>query len=56
MAVFVTGDTHGDFRRFEKTTAYMWISNKIQEFAERIYTAEKEKLTSSVSIVLHHLI
>lgn len=39
----------------EKTTAYMWISNKIQEFAERIRTAEKGKLTSSVSIAPHHL-
>lgn len=39
----------------ERTTAYMWISNKIQELAERIRTAEREKLASSISGVPHHL-
>ena len=29
----------------EGTTAYMWITNKINEYAERIYNAEKVKLT-----------
>lgn len=42
-----------DYR--EKTTAYMWISNKIQEFAERIRTTEKERLAASVSLVPRHL-
>lgn len=39
----------------EGTTAYMWISNKIQEFAERIRTAEREKLQSSISGIPRHL-
>lgn len=39
----------------EGTTAYMWISNKIKEYAERIYKAEKDKLAVSVSSSPRHL-
>ena len=33
----------------EGTTAYMWITNKIDEYAQRMYQAEKAKLARSVS-------
>lgn len=36
----------------EGTTAYMWIQNKIKEYADRIYEHEKSKL-SSTSIPKH---
>ena len=39
----------------ENTTAYMWIENKILQFAERIKTNEKSKLESSISGVPKHL-
>ena len=38
------------------TTTYMWITNKIQEMADRIRDAEKEKITSSASGVPRHLV
>lgn len=40
----------------EGTTAYMWITNKISEFAERIYNEERNKLSGSFSGVPKHLI
>ena len=39
----------------EGTMAYMWIVNKIKEFAERIKQEEKAKITSSVSNAPKHL-
>lgn len=39
----------------EGTTAYMWISNTICKYAERMYRVEKEKLASSVSRTPRHL-
>ncbi len=39
----------------EGTTAYMWISNKIKEFAEGIRQKEKQKLTASISDIPKHL-
>ena len=42
-----------DYR--EGTTAYMWISNKIEEFAERIRQNEKKSITESISSVPVHL-
>ena len=42
-----------DYR--EGTTAYMWISNKIDEFAERIRRTEKQSITASISSVPRHL-
>ncbi len=43
-----------DYR--EGTTAYMWITNKIQELADRIRNREKEKIISSAAPTPHHLI
>lgn len=37
------------------TTAYMWITNKIQELADRIRNEEKKRIISSTSGVPHHL-
>lgn len=39
----------------EGTTAYMWITNKIMEFAERIRTQEKKSITDSISKIPRHL-
>ena len=39
----------------EKTTANMWITNKIQQIADRIRNTEKNKILSSASDVPHHL-
>ncbi|NEG54858.1 HAD family hydrolase [Bifidobacterium platyrrhinorum] len=36
-------------------TAYMWIENKIKEFADRIVNSEKQKLADSVSSAPHHI-
>ena len=38
------------------TTAYMWITGKIKEFANRIYEEEKQKLDSVVSKGPKHLV
>lgn len=40
----------------EGTTAYMWICNKIEEYAERLYKAEKQKMVGAVSGIPRHLI
>ena len=37
------------------TTAYMWLSNKVVESAERIRNAEKQKLSAVISGVPQHL-
>ena len=34
----------------EGTTAYMWICNKITEFAERIRKEEKDKIAKCAAI------
>ncbi len=39
----------------EGTTAYMWICNKVKEYAERIYEDEKAKLVSNTSSAPSHL-
>jgi len=39
----------------EGTTAHMWITNKINEFAERIREDEREKLTDSISGIPKHI-
>lgn len=36
-------------------TAYMWIENKIKEFADRIVNDEKQKLAASVSVPPRHI-
>ena len=40
----------------EGSTAYMWICNKIMQYADRIYEAEKAKLNKSVSSAPKHLV
>ncbi|MBQ6263650.1 MAG: haloacid dehalogenase-like hydrolase [Clostridia bacterium] len=40
----------------EGTTAYMWITGKIKEFADRIRNEEREKLRSSISETPKHLV
>jgi hypothetical protein len=42
-----------DYR--EGTTAYMWITDKVMEFANRIYDQEKAKLENAVSDGPEHL-
>ena len=39
----------------EGTTAYMWICNKVREYAERIYETEKAKLESQTSSAPSHI-
>ena len=48
-------DMYAEADYSEGTTAYMWIENKITQFAEKMRNAEKEKLTSSISGVPRHL-
>lgn len=40
----------------EGTTAYMWITNKVREFADQIYNEERNKLEESVSVAPRHII
>lgn len=40
----------------EGTTAYMWITNKVREFADQIYNEERNKLEESVSVAPKHII
>ena len=37
------------------TTAYMWITGTIQQYADRIYNSEKARLKGSISDSPHHL-
>ena len=39
----------------EGTTAYMWLTNKIEEFANTIRETEKAKITSSISPTPKHI-
>jgi len=39
-----------------KTTAYMWITDRIQKIADRIRDTEKNKIKNSASGVPHHLV
>ena len=48
-------DMYAEADYSEGTTAYMWIENKIVQFAEKMRNAEKEKLTSSISKAPIHL-
>nr|WP_302755929.1 haloacid dehalogenase-like hydrolase [uncultured Megasphaera sp.] len=43
-----------DYR--EGTTAYMWLTHKVNEIAERIYKTEKESLEGAVSAAPRHLV
>lgn len=39
----------------ENTTAYMWICNKVKEYAERICSSEKAKLENNTSAAPSHI-
>ena len=49
-------DMYAEADYSEGTTAYMWITNRIQRMADRIRNAEKEKIMSSASGFPHHLV
>ena len=49
-------DMYAEADYSEGTTAYMWITNKIQDIADRIRKTEKEKILASTSDVPHHLV
>lgn len=48
-------DMYGEANYSKGTTAYMWITHKIKEFADQICKDEKNKLDASVSRSPHHL-
>ena len=48
-------DMYAEADYSEGTTAYMWITNKIQDIADRIRTNEKERIIASTSAVPRHL-
>lgn len=49
-------DMYAEADYSEGTTAYMWITNKIQKIANRIRDTEKSKITSSASSLPKHLV
>jgi len=49
-------DMYAEADYSENTTAYMWITNRIQKIADRIREEEKRKITSSVSGAPKHLV
>ena len=49
-------DMYAEADYSEGTTAYLWITNRIQKMADAIRDSEKAKITSSASRVPHHLI
>ena len=49
-------DMYAEADYSKNTTAYMWITNKIQEIADRILEQEKERILGSISGVPHHLV
>lgn len=49
-------DMYAEADYSEGTTAYMWITNKIQKMADRIRDTEKAKIANSASGVPKHLV
>lgn len=49
-------DMYAEADYSEGTTAYLWITNRIQKIADRIRDTEKQKIMSSASGVPHHLV
>lgn len=49
-------DMYAEADYSKDTTAYMWITNRIQQMADRIRDTEKAKITNSASGVPHHLV
>ncbi|MCD7883189.1 MAG: haloacid dehalogenase-like hydrolase [Lachnospiraceae bacterium] len=48
-------DMYAEADYSEGTTAFMWISNMIKEYAERIYQKERSKFAESISSAPRHL-
>lgn len=48
-------DMYAEADYSEGTTAYMWITHKIEEFADQICKDERKKLEDSISEAPHHL-
>lgn len=48
-------DMYAEADYSEGTTAFMWISNMIKDYAERIYQRERSKFAESISGVPRHL-
>ena len=49
-------DMYAEADYSEGTTAYMWITSRIQKMADRIRNTEQAKILNSASGVPHHLI
>lgn len=49
-------DMYGEADYSEGTTSFMWITNKIEEMAEKIYDSERNKIIVSASSTPKHLI
>ena len=49
-------DMYAEADYSEGTTAYMWITSRIQKIADRIRDTEKRKIMNSASGVPHHLV
>jgi hypothetical protein len=49
-------DMYAEADYSEGNTAYMWICNKIKEFAEKIKATEKSKLSGAISSIPKHLV
>lgn len=49
-------DMYAEADYSDNTTAYMWITNKLQTIADRIRTTEKRKIMNSASGVPYHLV
>lgn len=48
-------DMYAEANYSKGTTAYMWITHKIEEFADQICKDERKKLEDSISEAPHHL-
>lgn len=49
-------DMYAEADYSEGTIAYMWITNKIQDIADKIREHEKNKILASASETPHHLV
>lgn len=49
-------DMYAEADYSEETTAYLWITNRIQQMADHIRDTEKAKIMNSASGVPHHLV
>ncbi|OOM79662.1 hypothetical protein CLPUN_16120 [Clostridium puniceum] len=49
-------DMYAEADYSEGTTTFMWISNKIEEIAEKIYYDEKNRISNSISSTPKHIV